>query len=47
MKQEALLAANKATNTAATSALISFFAILIAAILCAAAGTWGANIGYY
>lgn len=47
MKQEALLAADKATNTAATSALISFFAILIAAILCAAAGTWGANIGYY
>ncbi|WP_294479984.1 hypothetical protein [uncultured Bacteroides sp.] len=47
MKEEALKAADKATNTAATSALISFFAILIAAILCAAAGTWGANIGYF
>lgn len=44
MKQEALKAADKATNVAATSALISFFAILIAAALCSVAGVYGASI---
>lgn len=41
MKHEALKAADEATDTAATSALISFFAILIAAILCSLAGAYG------
>lgn len=41
MKHEALVAADEATDTAATSALISFFALLIAAVLCSAAGSWG------
>lgn len=44
MKKEALQAADKATNVAATSALISFFAILIGAALCSAAGYWGASM---
>lgn len=47
MKQETLEAAEKATNAAATSALISFFAILIAAILCAVSGAYGASIVIY
>lgn len=41
MKHEALKAADEATDAAATSALISFFAILIAAILCSLAGAYG------
>lgn len=41
MKHEALKAADEATDTAATSALISFFAILIAAVLCSLAGAYG------
>lgn len=44
MKQEALQAADKATNVAATSALVSFFAILVAAALCSVAGMYGAEI---
>lgn len=47
MKQEAMKATEKATKAAATSALVSFFAILIAAVLCALAGTWGGNIIVY
>lgn len=43
IKHEALVAADEATDTAATSALISFFALLIAAILCSAAGSWGSR----
>lgn len=44
MKREALQAADKATNVAATSALISFFAILLGAALCSAAGVWGTSL---
>lgn len=47
MKQEALEAADKATNAAASSALISFFALLAAAVLCALAGKYGAGMGWY
>lgn len=47
MKQEALEAADKATNAAATSTLISFFALLAAAVLCAIAGKYGAGMGWY
>lgn len=47
MKQEALEAADKATNAAASSALISFFAILAAAVLCSVAGKYGAGMGWY
>lgn len=47
MKQQALEAADKATNAAATSALVSFIAILIAAILCSVAGAYGASIIVY
>lgn len=47
MKKEALEAADKATNAAATSALISFFAILIAAVLCSVAGVYGSRIILY
>lgn len=43
MKHKALVAADEATDTAATSALISFIALLIAAILCSAAGSWGSR----
>lgn len=43
VKHEALVAADEATDTAATSALISFFALLIAAVLCSAAGSWGSG----
>lgn len=41
MKHEALKATDEATNAAGTSALISFFAILIAAVLCSLAGAYG------
>lgn len=47
MKHEALIAADKATKAAATSTLISFFAILAAAVLCSVAGYCGASIGWY
>lgn len=43
MKHEALVAADEATDTAATSALISFFALLIGAVLCSAGGSWGSG----
>lgn len=48
-KQKALVEAEKATNTAATSGLISFFALLIGAGLCSFAGLLGirrAHNGY-
>lgn len=41
IKHEALIAADEATDTAAKSALISFFAILAGAILCSIAGSYG------
>lgn len=41
IKQKALVDAEKAANAAATSALISFFALLIAAVLCCWAGYFG------
>lgn len=41
MKQNALEAADKATNAAGRSALISFFALLIGAGICAVAGHYG------
>lgn len=41
IKQKALEDAEKASNVAARSALISFFAMLIAAILCCWAGAYG------
>lgn len=41
IKHEALIAADEATDAAAKSALISFFAILAGAILCSIAGSYG------
>lgn len=41
LKQEALVKAEQATNAAARSALISFIALLIGAIICALAGAYG------
>jgi len=43
MKQNALEAADKATNAAARSALWSFIALLAGAILCIVAGSYGAR----
>lgn len=43
MKHQALVAADEATDAAARSALISFFAILIAAILASVAGAFGSR----
>ena len=43
IKHEALVAADKATDAAARSALISFFAILFGAVLCCAAGAYGSR----
>ncbi len=44
VKQKTLEAADKATDAAARSALISFFAILIAAALCSWAGAYGSKM---
>lgn len=41
IKHKALVTADEATDTAARSALISFFALLIAAGLCSMAGSYG------
>ena len=41
IKHKALVAADKATDAAARSALVSFFALLIGAALCCAAGAYG------
>lgn len=49
LKQDALVQADKASNAAGRSTLISFFAILIGAVLCAFAGAFGTrktNEGY-
>lgn len=43
IKPAIIEAAEEATNTAARSALISFFVSLIAAILCCFAGAWGSR----
>ena len=43
VKQNALEPADKAADTAARSALISFFAILIGAVLCSLAGAYGSR----
>ncbi len=43
VKQKALEAADKAADAAARSALISFFAILIGAVLCSLAGAYGSR----
>lgn len=43
IKHEAIVTADEATDMAATSALISFFALLIGAMLCTAAGSWGSG----
>ena len=43
IKHKALVAADKATDAAARSALISFFAILFGAVLCCAAGAYGSR----
>ena len=43
VKQNALEAADKATDAAARSALVSFFAILIGAVLCRLAGVYGSR----
>lgn len=43
MKHQALVAADEATDAAARSALISFFALLIAAVLCVLAGMYGSR----
>ena len=43
VKQNALETADKAADTAARSALISFFAILIGAVLCSLAGAYGSR----
>ena len=42
-KHKALVAADKATDAAARSALISFFAILVGAVLCCVAGAYGSR----
>ncbi len=41
IKHKTLVAADKATDAAARSALISFFAILLGAVLCCVAGAYG------
>ena len=43
IKHKALVAADKATDAAARSALISFFAILFGAVLCCATGAYGSR----
>lgn len=43
MKHEALVKAEKASNTAATSGLISFFALAIGAVVCSMVGRYGAE----
>ncbi|MDE6173073.1 hypothetical protein [uncultured Bacteroides sp.] len=43
IKHKALVAADKATNAAAQSALISFFALLVGAVLCCSAGAYGSR----
>lgn len=43
IKHKALVAADKATDAAARSALVSFFAILLGAVLCCAAGAYGSR----
>lgn len=43
MKHQALVAADEATDAAARSALISFFAILLAAVLASVAGAYGSR----
>ena len=43
IKHNALVAADKATNAAAQSALISFFALLVGAVLCCSAGAYGSR----
>lgn len=43
IKHEALVAADKATDAAARSALISFLAILSGAVLCCIAGAYGSR----
>lgn len=43
LKHKALVAADEASDAAARSALVSFFAILIAAILCSVAGSYGSR----
>ena len=43
IKHRALVAADKATDAAARSALISFFALLFGAILCCTAGAYGSR----
>ena len=43
IKHKALVAADKATDAAARSALISFFALLFGAILCCTAGAYGSR----
>ncbi|WP_294628227.1 YrzE family protein [uncultured Bacteroides sp.] len=43
VKHKALVAADKATDAAARSALISFFALLAGAVLCCAAGAYGSR----
>ena len=43
IKHKALVAADKATDAAAWSALVSFFAILLGAVLCCAAGAYGSR----
>lgn len=43
IKHEALVAADKATDAAAKSALISFFAILAGGVLCCVAGAYGSK----
>lgn len=43
IKHKALVSADEATDAAARSALISFFALLIAAVLCSLAGSYGSK----
>ncbi len=43
VKHKALVAADKATDAAARSALVSFFAILFGAVLCCVAGAYGSR----
>lgn len=43
LKHKALVAADEASDAAARSALISFFAILLGAVLCSVAGSYGSR----
>lgn len=44
VKRDALVEADRASNAAGTAALISFFALLVGAAICALTGLWGSRL---